>query len=88
MYQRTGVTGIATSLVFFAIGAVLYWAVQASTSGVDINTIGLIVMIVAAAGLVLSLGGFFFSGTRRRDTIVRDPAGTVSHATVREREVV
>ena len=47
--------GISVSLVLIAIGAVLTWAVTATTSGIDINTVGVILMIVGAAGLVLSL---------------------------------
>ena len=68
--------GISVSLVLIAIGAILTWAVTASVSGLDINTVGVILMIVGAAGLVLSMifwsswGGF---GTRRdTTTVVRD----------------
>jgi hypothetical protein len=66
--------GIGTSLVLIAIGAILDFAVSVHTSGFNINTIGLILMIVGAVGLVLSLlfwnswGGAGFSGavSRRR----------------------
>ena len=67
--------GISLSLLLVAVGAVLYWAVDVSTSGVDLNTVGVILMIVGGAGLLLSLafwstwGGF---GGYRRDTVVRD----------------
>jgi hypothetical protein len=50
---------------------VLTWAVTATTSGIDINTVGVILMVVGAAGLLLSLmfwsswGGFGPVGTRR-----------------------
>jgi len=56
--------GIGVSLILIAVGAVLTWAVEASVSGVDINAVGVILMIVGAVGLLLSLmfwsswGGF------------------------------
>ena len=68
--------GISISLVLIAVGAVLTWAVSATTSGIDLNTVGVILMIVGAAGLVLSMifwaswGGF--GGARRDTTVVRE----------------
>src|SRR3989440_6085196 len=47
--------GIGVSLILIAVGAILTWAVHASVSGVDINTIGVILMIVGAVGILLSL---------------------------------
>jgi len=47
--------GIGVSLILIAVGAILTWAVNATVSGLDINTVGVILMIVGAAGLVLSL---------------------------------
>ena len=52
-----------TSLMLIAIGAILAFAVNLTTSGVDIHTIGVILMVVGAIGLVFSLilgalGGF------------------------------
>jgi hypothetical protein len=32
--------GISTSLVLIAAGAILKWAVSASTSGINLNTVG------------------------------------------------
>lgn len=51
--MRTG--GIGGSLFLVALGAILYWAVSVESEGFDINTIGLILMIVGAVGLVLTL---------------------------------
>jgi hypothetical protein len=64
---------LGTSLVLIAIGAILYFAVTASVSGISIATIGLILMIVGAIGLLISL---FYMGSvsRRRDeTAPREP---------------
>jgi hypothetical protein len=51
--------GVGTSLLLIAIGAILRFAVSVTTSGFNIHTIGLILMIVGVLGLVISL--FFWS---------------------------
>jgi hypothetical protein len=71
--------GVGVSLLLIAAGAILTWAVTADASGVDLNTIGVILMVVGAAGLLLSLvfwsswGSF---GTHRR-AVESGPGGTV-----------
>src|SRR3954451_21398726 len=73
--------GIGVSLILIAVGAILTWAVNASVSGVDINAIGVILMIVGAVGLLLSLifwgswGGFggATEGRRRVTTVDEGP---------------
>ena len=64
--------GIGTSLFLIAVGAILYFAVNATISGLEIATIGLILMIVGVIGLVISL--FFLSSARRSPdrTVVRE----------------
>ncbi|MCW2964622.1 MAG: hypothetical protein JWO17_1874 [Actinomycetia bacterium] len=67
--------GIGVSLILIAVGAILTWAVNATVSGLDINTVGVILMIVGAIGLILSL--MFWSswggaGAARRTTTVVD----------------
>ena len=49
------VTGIGTSLVFIAAGAIMAWAVDVETDGFNVNTIGIILFVVGLAGLALSL---------------------------------
>jgi len=74
--------GIGVSLILIAVGAILTWAVEATVSGIDINTVGVILMIVGAVGLLLSLmfwsswGGFGTAGDgrRRRVTTVDEDA--------------
>jgi hypothetical protein len=62
--------GIGTSLVLIAIGAILDFAVKVNTNGFNVNTIGVILMIVGGVGLLLSLfywnswGGFGAGGGR------------------------
>jgi heme/copper-type cytochrome/quinol oxidase subunit 2 len=62
---------IGTSIVLIAIGAILKYAVTAHVSGIDLQTVGTILMIVGILGLILSLLYTFAwsSGARRR----RDP---------------
>jgi hypothetical protein len=69
--------GIGVSLILIAVGLVLALAVNADVSGLDINTIGWILTIVGAIGLVLSM--IFWSSwagpgywSRRRTTYVDD----------------
>jgi membrane protein DedA with SNARE-associated domain len=47
--------GIGTSLVLIAIGAVLRFAISVSTHGFNLHTIGVILIIVGAIGLLISL---------------------------------
>jgi hypothetical protein len=65
--------GIGTSLFLIAVGAILYFAVNASISGLSIATVGLILMIVGIVGLAISL--FLIASARRGPgdrTVVRD----------------
>jgi len=74
--------GIGVSLILVAAGAILTWAVDASVSGLNIHTVGVILMVVGIIGLVLSLvfwsswGGFGGpaapAGGPRRTTVVDD----------------
>jgi Domain of unknown function (DUF6458) len=46
---------LGTSLFLIAVGAVLRFAVNVSTSGFNIHTVGVILMIVGAVGFIISL---------------------------------
>ena len=69
--------GMGVSLLLVAAGAILIWAVNASVSGLELHTIGWILLIVGAGGALLSLifwsswGGFGGPADRRR-TVVRE----------------
>jgi hypothetical protein len=56
---------IGTSLFLIAVGAILRYAVEASVAGIDIQTAGLILMIIGVIGLAIGL--FILAGERRRD---------------------
>ncbi|HEY5389967.1 MAG TPA: hypothetical protein VIJ83_05375 [Solirubrobacteraceae bacterium] len=75
--------GIGTSIVLIAVGAILRFAVTVTTTGFNIHTIGVILMIAGAVGLVLSVifwsswGGFGGGGGgyRRQRRVTQDGAG-------------
>ena len=66
--------GVGTSVVLIAVGAVLAFAVNATVQGLDLITVGWILMGVGALGVLLSIafwdswGGF--RGRSGRTTIV------------------
>jgi hypothetical protein len=68
--------GVGVSLILIAAGAILVWGVNATVAGLDVNAIGVILMVVGIIGLILSLvfwsswGGF--GGARRRSTYVEE----------------
>jgi hypothetical protein len=66
-----------TSIFLFAVGAILRYAVTATTSGINIATVGLILMIVGAVGFAVSLLYVLAWSPRRagvRERVVeRDP---------------
>jgi len=74
---------IGTSIFLIALGAILKFAVTATVAGIDIQTAGVILMVVGLIGLVLSLLQTMVWSDRRRHsadaTVVeerryRDPA--------------
>ena len=46
---------LGTSLFLIAVGAILTFAINADISGIEISTVGIILMIVGAIGLLISL---------------------------------
>ena len=47
--------GIGFSIFLFVIGAILTFAVDVSTSGFDLHTVGIILMVAGLLGLVVSV---------------------------------
>jgi hypothetical protein len=87
--SKESLMGIVLSLLLIAVGAVLRFAVSANTDGIDLQTTGVILMVVGALGVVLSL--IFWSswgGFARRNTVVESAPVTDSERIVHtEREV-
>jgi hypothetical protein len=64
---------IGASLFLIAVGAILKFAVTRQMSGVNVNTVGVVLMVVGIIGLVLSL---LYMTTRRRTDVVHHGTGT------------
>ena len=58
---------IGVSLFLFAVGAILRYAVTWNPQDVNIETVGLILMLVGVVGLIFSLLWMFALTDRRRD---------------------
>ncbi len=65
--------GISISLILVAAGAILRWAVTATVSGINLQTVGMILLVVGVVGAVVSmLNWSTWGGIGGRTTIVRD----------------
>jgi uncharacterized membrane protein YqhA len=71
--------GLVVSIVVFAIGAILRFAVTVNTlqHGFNVHTVGVILMIVGAVGVVLSLIAIMMTGMGRHRTVIDDGRGNV-----------
>ena len=72
--------GLGVSLFLVAVGAILTWAVSAEVSGLDIQVVGVILMVVGVLGFLLSLlfwsswgGPASVVGRRRRVYVEEGP---------------
>jgi hypothetical protein len=80
--------GISASLVLSAVGAILIWAVDTTSSGFNIHTAGVILLVVGIIGFLISLmfwsswGGF---GGFERTREVREVRDGGNSTTVVER---
>ena len=78
---------LGLSLLLLAVGAILAFAVNATVSGLEIQTVGIILMIVGAVGVLASMlfwSSFSPYGSHRAN-VRRD---VVRSDVVRERDVV
>ncbi|MEJ7798559.1 MAG: DUF6458 family protein [Solirubrobacteraceae bacterium] len=62
--------GIGTSIFLIAVGAILKFAVTATVSGIELATVGTILMVVGVVGLVISL--VFLMQAGRRGVVTQD----------------
>ncbi|HUY20951.1 MAG TPA: hypothetical protein VMV22_01290 [Acidimicrobiales bacterium] len=76
-----GLAGMVFSMISIAAGAVMYWAVTSQGHGFRLSTVGVILMVVGAVGLVISAIVYATSrrpagsGHRTFDRQVTDTAG-------------
>jgi Domain of unknown function (DUF6458) len=61
---------IGASIFLIAVGAILKYAVDVTVQGIDIQTIGLILMIAGAVGLLIGL--FLLTQADRRREVAYD----------------
>jgi hypothetical protein len=66
--------GIGAGIFLLAVGAVLTFAVDVRVSGIDLSTVGVILMLAGALGIVLDVA--LLAPRRRRTRTVTDGAGT------------
>ena len=76
--------GVALSIVMIAVGAILRFAVSVTTTGFNLHSIGLILIIMGAISLLISImfwsswGGFnkgAGGGYRRERRVTQDGSG-------------
>ncbi len=60
---------VGASIFLIAVGAILRYAVTTTVAGIDIQTVGLILMIAGIIGLLI---GLFILATERRGHAVDD----------------
>ncbi len=63
--------GIGVSVFLFAVGAILTFAVNATVSGLDLATVGVILMVAGAVGLIMTMLVFGRRGGTT-ETVVED----------------
>jgi hypothetical protein len=76
--------GIGVSLFLLAVGAILAFATDVTVSGLNLDTVGLILMLIGAIGFVLTL---IVWGSRRTRVVRTDPVAA-RREVVEERRVV
>ena len=64
--------GLTVSILLIAAGAILRWAVTATTSGINLQTVGMILLVVGIIGAILSLVFWSSWGGFSRDPRVRN----------------
>ncbi|MDQ1732091.1 MAG: hypothetical protein QOK10_2250 [Pseudonocardiales bacterium] len=60
---------VGVSLIIIAIGAILKFAVTKQVNGIDLQTVGVVLIIVGVAGLLISL--IMLTARRRTDIVHR-----------------
>ena len=77
---------LGTSIFLLAVGAILAFAVTVSVSGIDLATVGVILMVVGVLGIVLEFALFRPRSRVSTSVTSADPAApaTVRRSTTRD----
>jgi len=78
MIEEARSLSLGVSIFLLVVGAILTFAVDVSTSGFSINTVGIILMVAGTLGLVLSLLFWSSFAPYRRTRTVAGP-DTAAH---------
>lgn len=77
---------IAAAVLLAAVGAILYFAIDDSEiGGIELGTVGIILMIAGAVGFLLTLMLEFGGGNRKTERVVEREGQPVEREEVRER---
>ena len=80
--------GIGIGVLLLAVGAVITFAVNVTTSGFNLHTIGIILMVIGGLGIILDLALFMPRRRVRSSRVVEDPYATgMRTRVVEDREV-
>lgn len=64
--------GIGAGILLAAVGAILYFAVDADINGLDLRVVGVILMIAGAISVLVDLV-IFAPRRRRSSTVIEEP---------------
>lgn len=78
--------GIGVGIFLIAVGAILAFAVSATVSGISISTVGVILMVVGALGILLELVLWAPRRHQYRSTTIADPGYVGRERVAEERE--
>ena len=70
--------GMGIGLILIAVGAILTWGVKDTSNAINLDAVGVILMIVGAIGFVLSMmfwSSFWGAGYFRRSYAAEVPVG-------------
>jgi hypothetical protein len=89
MYTGYGYgTAVVFSILAIVAGAVMYWAITAPAHGFRVSTVGVVLMLAGAAGLLISTVLFTTARTGgRRSSLHRQTVDTQGNQTVVHEEV-
>ena len=64
--------GIGASLLLIAVGAIMAWAVTTEVEGFNINTAGVILLVIGIIGLIISLFAAYTASQPDQTTTAAD----------------